>query len=52
MNMKEMLGALPKKEKRQPLTVLDTIWGEKLDTSHVLEDYPPAPDGPLTVRNA
>ena len=40
MKIKEMLKTLPKKEKRQPLTALDTIWGETLDPDHILEEYP------------
>ena len=40
MKMKEMLKTLPKKEKRQPLVSLDTVWGEALDPEHVLEEYP------------
>ncbi len=40
MKMREMLKALPKKEMRQPLTALDTVWGEALDPGHVLEEYP------------
>lgn len=40
MNIKEMLGTLPKKEKRQPLAELSTSWGQALDPKHVLEAYP------------
>ena len=40
MKIKEMLKTLPKKEKSQPLTALDTIWGETLDPDHILEEYP------------
>lgn len=40
MNVKQMLGALPKKEKLRPLKPLETVWGENLDTNHVLEEYP------------
>lgn len=42
MNIKAMLNALPKNKnaKRELPTVLETVWGERIDTNHVLEDYP------------
>ena len=42
MNISDMLGALPKfqKRKKDPPTILETVWGEQLDTNHVLEQYP------------
>ena len=42
MNINDMLNALPKGKKvpKKPLRALDTVWGERLDTNHVLEEYP------------
>ncbi len=42
MNIKDMINALPKggHVRREPGAVLETVWGEKLDTNHVLEQYP------------
>lgn len=42
MNIKDMFKALPKKNQadKHPLTTLDTVWGERLDTNHIFEEYP------------
>ena len=40
MNLKDMLGALQSEREPKPLKPLSTIWGETLDTKHVLEEYP------------
>ena len=42
MNFKDMLHALPKQQKRREKNpaILETVWGESLDTNHVLEEYP------------
>ena len=51
MNMKEMLGALPKKKNGSPL--LSWIpYGAKNWIPAMSWKITPAPDGPLTVRNA
>lgn len=49
MNISDMLGALPKAQKREkePPAILETVWGEQLDTNHVLEQYP----RPQMIRN-
>lgn len=40
MNLKDMLGALQSEREPKPLKTLTTVWGENLDTNHVLEEYP------------